>query len=873
MLLDIIKSIFLIKRKTRFSRDDIQVIFRTKYVNFKILLDSNSELLKIISEIEEKLQGEIVFGSSYIQSLTLRALFHAGRMIRSFESLSGRRFPALSAALDNIYHVIQTEEEIQPAPKISEYILLYDRIRKEMTAVVGGKNANLGEILNCVHLPIPRGFAITTTAFDRFIQSKGLIEEIQKRKLELDIIDPESIVNVSENIQKLLIQADMPAEIESAILDAYHQVFDPVDTPAESVLVAMRSSAVGEDSEISFAGQYLSVLNVSPDSMIAEYKRVIASLFTARAISYRQHMGIPFEDAAMSVACLEMIPAHVSGIMYSSHPFNIHENNIIIQTVWGLGPYVVDGIITPDSYSLSKNIPPQILDIKISFKPVKLVCKKGGSLAEEAVAENLQNQRCLTDEQALKLASFAIRLENHFMCPQDIEWAIDTAGHIRILQARPLRRNQVSPERTSISSAPLPGYLVIIEGGIIASPGIGYGPAYHVRSESDLMAFPDGGILIASYSYPQYALVMHKAQAVITDFGSITGHMASLAREFKVPALLNTQTATTAIQHGEMITLDAYSGRVYKGKVDKLLEMQVEKKWFMKNTPVYNLLRKRAELIIPLNLIDPKSSQFIPDNCKTIHDIMRYIHEKSYGELFHISDMVSDHGSMSVRLNAHIPLDLYIIDLGNGLSVDSSQLSSITVDQITSSPFNALLRGMLRNDLMSMDPRPIELKGLFSVMSQQMLAPPHRSTERFGDKSYAIISDKYLNFSSRVGYHYSILDTYCGLTPTKNYINFQFTGGAADDIRKNRRVRSIEKILGVLGFLVESQGDRVTARFAKEQPEVIEEKLDYLGRLLLFTRQMDMLMTTEASVSHMAECFLQGNYSLESNGNYKNENT
>ena len=174
---------------------------------------------------------------------------------------------------------------------------------------------------------------------------------------------------------------------------------------------------------------------------------------------------------------------------------------------------------------------------------------------------------------------------------------------------------------------------------------------------------------------------------------------------------------------------------------------------------------------------------------------------------------------------------------------------------------------------MSMDPRPIELKGLFSVMSQQMLAPPHRSTERFGDKSYAIISDKYLNFSSRVGYHYSILDTYCGLTPTKNYINFQFTGGAADDIRKNRRVRSIEKILGVLGFLVESQGDRVTARFAKEQPEVIEEKLDYLGRLLLFTRQMDMLMTTEASVSHMAECFLQGNYSLESNGNYKNENT
>ena len=278
---------------------------------------------------------------------------------------------------------------------------------------------------------------------------------------------------------------------------------------------------------------------------------------------------------------------------------------------------------------------------------------------------------------------------------------------------------------------------------------------------------------------------------------------------------------------------------------------------------MYNLLRKRADLILPLNLVDPKSPQFTPGNCKTIHDIMRYIHEKSYGEVFQISDMASDRGSMSVRLKAPLPLDLYIIDLGNGMSEDAFQYSTVAVNQITSNPFNALLRGMLRKDLKAMEPKPIELKGLFSVMSQQMLAPPNRSSERFGDKSYAIISDKYLNFSSRVGYHYSILDTYCGQTPTKNYINFQFKGGAADDVRRNRRVRSIEKILGALGFLVESQGDRVAARFAKEQPAVIEEKLDYIGRLLLFTRQMDMLMTTEASVNHLAECFLQGNYSLE----------
>ena len=863
MLLGKIKSLFQPKRKTKLSRDDIQAIFRTKYVNFKILLDSNSELLKIISEIEEKLRGETVFGMSFVRSQTLRALFHAGRMIRSFESLSGRPSPALSAVLDQIHQTIQQEQEIQPASKISQYILPYDRITKEMTESVGGKSANLGEISNLVHLPIPKGFAITTAAFEGFLRSKGLVEEIRKRKMELDIIAPETIVSVSENIQQLLTQADLPEDIEAAILDAYHQVFDPVRTGEEPVLVALRSSAIGEDSEMSFAGQYLSVLNVPEKNIIQEYKRIVASLFTARAISYRQHMGIPFEDAAMSVACLEMVPASVSGVMYSSHPFNMHDDNIIIQTVWGLGPYVVDGVITPDSYTLSKSDPPQILDMKISCKSVKLVSGKEGYLAEEPVDEAFRNQPCLTKEQAALLASHAMRLELHFQCPQDIEWAIDANGQILILQSRPLKRSQSGAEADLTSAEPLPGFSVLLEGGSIASPGVGYGPACHVRSEADLMAFPDGGILIAAYSYPQYVLVMQKAQALVTDFGSITGHMASLAREFKVPALLNAKTATTVIENGAMITVDAYSGRVYEGKVEKLLEMRIEKKWFMKDTPVHNLLRKRADLILPLNLIDPKSPQFVPENCKTIHDIMRYIHEKSYGEVFQISDMASDRGSMSVRLKAPLPLDLYVIDLGNGMSEDAFQSSTVTVDQITSVPFNALLRGMLRQDLKAMEPRPIELKGLFSVMSQQMLAPPNRHTERFGDKSYAILSDKYLNFSSRVGYHYSILDTYCGKTPTKNYINFQFKGGAADDVRKNRRVRSIEKILGALGFLVESQGDRVTARFAKEQPAVIEEKLDYIGRLLLFTRQMDMLMTTEAAVNHLAESFLKGDYSLE----------
>jgi pyruvate,water dikinase len=284
----------------------------------------------------------------------------------------------------------------------------------------------------------------------------------------------------------------------------------------------------------------------------------------------------------------------------------------------------------------------------------------------------------------------------------------------------------------------------------------------------------------------------------------------------------------------------------------------------MRSTPVYEILRKRADLIIPLNLVDPKSADFAPQNCKTIHDIMRLLHEFSYTELFQLSDVATDYGSISVRLEAPIPLELFIIDLGRGIGDVVKNPHRVTPEEIISSPFKALLRGMLHEGLRSREPRPVNLGGFFSVISRQVLSSPEMGGERFGDRSYAIISDQYLNFSSRVGYHYSILDTFCGPTPVKNHVNFQFKGGAADDVRRNRRARLIQRILEEMGFLVEVIADRVSGRLVKQDQGVMEEKLDHLGRLLIFTRQMDMLMATEDSVNRMADCFLQGDYCMES---------
>jgi pyruvate,water dikinase len=310
------------------------------------------------------------------------------------------------------------------------------------------------------------------------------------------------------------------------------------------------------------------------------------------------------------------------------------------------------------------------------------------------------------------------------------------------------------------------------------------------------------------------------------------------------------------------VTVDAYTGRVYQGRVPELLALSQARESHMQDTPVYETLKRVARYILPLHLVDPRAPDFSPGNCQSLHDLGRLVHELSYTEMFQISDLVSEKGGTAVKLEAPIPLDLYLIDLGGGLASEAREAAQVGVDQVASVPLRALLRGLLHEDLRSREPRPIQLSGLLSVMREQLLAAPNIE-ERFGDRSYAIISDKYLNFSSRVGYHYSVLDCYCGQTVNKNYLTFAFKGGAADDTRRSRRVRAIALVLLGLGFAVDVKGDRVDARLQKYAGQVIEEKMELMGRLLNFTRQLDMLMTSEVSVEAVANNFLAGNYTFD----------
>jgi len=843
------------------SQQVLEEEFRRKYKNFQELLESNAELLKIVTDMELKLRGEQVYGMSYIRAQATRAVFHALRMAGSFDGLSGASNQRLREKVEEIQNKIKEALESRKTFHGSEHVLPYTAITRDMVDAVGGKSANLGEILNRVGLPVPRGFAITTSAFQDFFTHAGLWSEIKRIKLTIMPEVPETLEAASEEIQRIVITAPMPAELEREIMDAHARLAVECGRDPDNLRVALRSSAIGEDSELSFAGQYLSMLNVSRDKILMTYRYVLASLYTSRAISYRLLKGIVDEDMGMSVACLEMIDSVASGVMYTRHPYNPHDDRVLLNAVWGLGPYAVDGVVTPDSQSFPRStLEPQ--EVRIAEKTVQLVCGPGGALVEKQVPEEQRAKPCLTREQAQTLARYALALEEHYGTAQDIEWALTPRGRLLILQSRPL--GLVTGQGVVPAGMPrIEGREVLASGGEAAQPGIGSGPAHVVLSDEDLADFPEGGVLVAPHSSPKFMVLMQKAQAIITDFGSITGHMASLSREFGVPTILGLKTATRDIKSGMPITVDAYSGRVYAGEVEELLAFQAPKTAHMKGTPVHDVLSRVAAHIVPLHLVDPKAENFRVRGCSTIHDVMRLLHERCYAEMFTLSDMASGKEGVAMRLKAKTGLDLHVIDLGGGVRANADHRRELHPEDVESRPFKALLDGLTLDQEQLTTPRPVQVKGLLSVMAQQMITNPSADGQRFGDRSYAIISDKYINFSSRVGYHYGVLDCYCGRTVSKNYITFSFKGGAADDQKRARRARAIGLILEANGFTVDVQGDRVVGRLQKHDTEVILEKLWLMGKLLQFTRQTDMLMVNDQSVQAMADCFLSGKYVLD----------
>ena len=848
-------------------------LFKARYHTFRLLLASNNKTLELMTDMEEALQGNRPFGMSFIRSRTTAISTSVYRIINNLCELNPHQYEALKPVFREIQHSISAYLKAAGPITSDRYILRFDEIDKHTADQVGSKMANLGELKNRLGLTVPDGFVITTRGYHEFMRHDGLQERINcliqatpieginvqvqcnNREYPSDEaeVQPSNLFEACAQIQRMIAKTEVPENLQDKILEAYDTLCKDSGCPLK---VSLRSSALGEDTaDTSFAGQYRSELNVERENILHAYKDIVASKYSLRALTYRFNRGIRDEDVPMCVGCMTMVPARAGGVLYTRNPLNIRDTDVYINSVWGLAKSVVDGSVAPDLFVVQKQEPYHIVRKDIQAQEEKLSCDEGEGIKREEIDKEECGLQSIRDDQAKKLAKMAGLIETHYGHPQDIEWSIDVDDTIFFLQSRPLKQRQAN----EITQTEKPKELhtpPVFSGGITASSGACSGEVFIVHKDVDILLFPENAILVSSKSLPRWASVLGKARGVITEHGSVAGHLANVAREFGVPALFGVKNVTTLLKNGQEITLDADGRALYPGRIESLIHNARPQKNLMHGSPVYNTLKNISRHILPLNLLDPDSLEFSPSSCRTYHDITRFVHEKSVQEMFDFGKTNLFSPRSSKQLKTRVPMQWWIINLDNGFTHEVHG-KFVHLDTIASIPMLAIWKGCVA--IPWEGPPSIDGKGFMNVMMQSATNPhlnPAVASD-FTNRNYFMISKHFCSLQSRFGYHFTSIEALVGERIRENYLRFQFKGGAADYQRKVRRAHFIGEILEHYDFQTRVREDAMFARMDNYEQEFLKERLYILGYLLMHTRQLDMIMSNESVVARYREKIIQ----------------
>ncbi len=820
---------------------------------FQRVLTLNNEIRARMGDLEENLASSEGLDLNFwrFQIDLLDGKF--AELVAALQGMSGGRGPELEASRLRIRDAIQRRLDEKPAVAGPMLVRLH-QAGPELLAALGGKAGNLARVQNQLGLPVPDGVVATLTAYRVFMEQRvqadggSLADRIRARLAAMDFSDPAAVAEASREIKAMVVAQPIPAALEQGLREESQRL-----AAGQESRLAVRSSGGREDLGLTFAGQYDSFLGVAPEEVPRRWRQVVASQFGERALIYFKIQGLSVARAAMGVLVQRLVEARTAGVMFTTDPGGCDPDQVLISAVWGLAADLVGGLVCADEFIISKKSG-RLLQSRLGRKEQCLTLL-AGLVTRLPVAPEQESAPALEQGDLERLAKLARLLEGAFGCPQGVEWAQDREGRLHVIQSRRLQQQEAGASPRPEAPAPVAGAEVLLAGGRSASRGVAAGPVFHLAQGGDLAQVPRGAVLVAPLATPALAPALPRLAALITEVGSVTGHLALVAREYGVPGLVDLPGAGRALPEGELVTVDAGHGLVYRGKVEELLGRLWQ--WAPKPPalPVLEKFQAVLELIASLTLVDRRSPSFRPEDCQTYRDLSRFVHEEAIQVMFGLMARVAEArvpALKPLKLKTGLPLNLYLVDLGDGLA---DHETPVPPDKIVSRPMRALWRGLSHPDITwagpAVDP------GRVPQVSGQ---PARRSLEQFGDKTYAIVGANYANFAGGLGYHFRSVDSYLGEVPADNYIHFTFKAGVADDGRRIRLVRFLATVLEHLGFETEIDADIIRGRFRRMPAAETEEHLDLLGRLMAFGRQLDTLMKDDSRPTVLAQRFLAGYY-------------
>ena len=463
-----------------------------------------------------------------------------------------------------------------------KYIKWFEELDGNDVSIAGGKGANLGELTQ-KGIKVPPGFCVTADTYKYFIDKKDLDNEIKELIAKVDRHDSNKLSNIASEIRDLIKYSEMPEEIKEEIREAYKTLNEKVGEKTE---VAVRSSATAEDlPEASFAGQQDTYLYIFGEEELINYiKECWASLWTARAIYYREEKDFEHFKVALSAVVQKMVNSEKSGVVFTANPINNRRDEVMVNSSWGLGEAVVSGVVTPDEFVVDK----RNLDIKeksIARKLKMIVKKSGDKIGTEMVnvgnylGKDKIDTTSLSDDEIYELVRMAIKIEELYDSPQDIEWSFDIdTNQLYILQSRPITTlEEESESQEEDKDSKENEELKTLARGLSASPGIARGKVILIEDMDELAKVKEGAILVTAMTNPDMVPAMRKAKAVVTDEGGRTCHAAIVSRELGIPCIVGAGDATKLLKDGKVVTVDATRGVIYEGEVMEEDEVEENK--------------------------------------------------------------------------------------------------------------------------------------------------------------------------------------------------------------------------------------------------------------------------------------------------------
>ncbi|HFQ90038.1 MAG TPA: hypothetical protein ENK27_08160 [Desulfobulbus sp.] len=825
-------------------------LIREKFEAFLTVLAENSHALELMTELEKNLLENRLISIPYLKNMVKNLSKSVYSVIDNLERLSGGKYTALNEVYDNIEREIRKILTGSKIPIHTPMVIPMDQIHAGHIDKVGSKMANLGELRNRYNINVPDGFALTACAYTHFAEYNDLGKKIARIQAGIDVANSQQFLEAEKEIKAVIREAVVPPEIEDAVNRISH---DLEKKYGREMYWAVRSSAIGEDLENSFAGQFSSILNVPTDQILDKYKEVVASKYNARNMLYQRMKDIRSDDVNMSVGVIEMVRPMTSGVMYTVEPMRPDSGEIVISAIWGLGQLLVEGVTSADLFVLKRDPGFPVVREEIAQKEMCLKWLEAGGVEHGMTSEKECQRACLTHEQLRILAETGLKIEKYFKGPQDIEWCFDQEGNLVVVQTRPLHVLDHSRRRRLEKPVNAP---VIAQQARTVVGGVGAGPVCKVTDIHEIFTFPEGAVMVLKNSSPRFIGALTKAAAVVVEKGNHTDHMASVVRELNVPCLVQVPSIFSTLRDGQEITVDATEGIIYEGLIKELLEADdttvKEAPVDVSQTESHRLLSQMAPYIFPLHLTDPRVSDFRETSCKTWHDILRFCHETALNEIFLLKQKGKVNTIKNVyRVRTDLPFRLFVFDLF-GTTVEGAKGREIEPEQVNAAPFRELWKGMTAEDVSWEGPtQQMGARDLLSAMTRTRAF----EAEAEDAKSYAVVTPEYLNLSLSMGYHYVTLDCYIADDPYNNYITLSFKGGAADAKRRRLRVLLVAEILKPLGFDVTVKNDFLKARRKAEDREELLRTIYELGRMFGLTRLLDVAMEDEGMIRECARKF------------------